>query len=390
MRVAQPRFPALDGLRAVGALGVLTTHVGFSSGASLLGPWAGPLARLDAGVAVFFVISGFLLYRPHVAARLDGRRRPATGPYLWHRALRILPALWLAVALAWVLLGGGRYDASRYLQVATFTQIYLDGFQVPGLTQMWSLSTEVAFYLVLPLLARALGRVGGQSRVALRRELAALVLLGLVSVGWWLLVTQSAPALGLWLPAYLGWFAAGMGLAVWSTARERGIFGRSPLDDLASAPGTAWTCALALFFVAATPVAGPYGLEMPTTGTAVTKNLLYALIAFLVVLPAVVVAPESRAAGRVNTVLGTGVPRYLGQISYGVFAYHVTLLGLVERLLGHQTFGGQFLQLWLLTFVSSLALASASYFGVERPVSRWGRRHEPGRTATAKASSTVA
>ena len=35
MAASRPRFPALDGLRAVGALAVLTTHVGFSSGASL-------------------------------------------------------------------------------------------------------------------------------------------------------------------------------------------------------------------------------------------------------------------------------------------------------------------------------------------------------------------
>ena len=386
----RPRFPALDGLRAVGALAVLTTHVGFSSGASLMGPWAGPLARLDVGVAVFFVISGFLLYRPHVAARLDGGLRPATGSYLWHRALRILPALWLAVALAWVAVGEGRYDASRYLQVATLTQIYLDGFQVPGLTQMWSLATEVAFYLTLPVLAATLARVAGRTSRGLRRELGALGLLGLVSVAWWLVVAESGSALGLWLPAYLGWFAAGMGLAVWSAARERGSVRRSPLDDLAGAPGTAWACALALFLVAATPVAGPYGLELPTAGAAVTKNVLYAVIALLIVLPAVLVAPESRASERAGLVLGGGLLKYLGLISYGVFAYHVAILGVVENLIGHETFGGQFVQLWLLTVGFSVALASASYYGVERPVSRWGRRHEPRRTATAKARSTVA
>lgn len=389
MAGAQPRFPALDGLRALGALAVLTTHVGFSSGASLIGAWAGPLARLDAGVAVFFVISGFLLYRPHVVARLDGQAPPATGAYLWHRALRILPVLWMAVVLALVLRGDRDAGLSGYLQVATLTQVYADGFQVPGLTQMWSLATEVAFYLVLPWLARGLGRVGGRSAAGLRREVAALIALAAISVVWWAVVAEGGSTMGLWLPGYLGWFAAGMSLAVWSAGRERGLLAHGPLDDLAAAPGTAWVAAMALFLVAATPIAGPYGLQLPTTGTAVTKNIVYAAIAFLVVLPAVL-APATRPSQRVVSVLGSGLPRYLGQISYGIFAYHVALLGLVERVIDHKPFGGQFFLLWAATLGVSVALATLSFYVVERPIIRWGRRHEPRRTASAKAITTSA
>ena len=73
----------------------MSTHVGFDSGDALRGPFDGLLSRLDAGVAIFFVISGFLLYRPHVIATVEARPRPATGNYLWHRALRIMPALWI-------------------------------------------------------------------------------------------------------------------------------------------------------------------------------------------------------------------------------------------------------------------------------------------------------
>lgn len=392
MAASRPRFPALDGLRAVGALAVLTTHVGFSSGASLFGAWAGPLARLDAGVAIFFVISGFLLYRPHVAARLDGEPAPASVVYLWHRALRILPVLWVAVALALVLRGDRPADLSGYLQVATLTQVYAHGFQVPGLTQMWSLATEVAFYVVLPWLARGLGRLGGRTSAGLRREVAALVAFTAVSAAWWAVVAEGGTAMGLWLPGYLGWFGVGMALAVWSAGRERGLLGASPLDDLAGAPGTAWVAALALFLVAATPIAGPYGLQLPTTGTAVTKNALYAAIALLLVLPAVLTPTSRPSVPRqpVVELLGSGVPRYLGQISYGIFAYHVALLGLVERLIGHQTFGGQFGLLWTITLALSTALASLSYYALERPIMRWGRRHEPRRTTRAKEMSTSA
>ena len=66
-----PRFPLFDGLRAVAALSVLVFHAGYLSraneGEAALSPY---LARLNVGVAVFFVISGFLLDRPLLAARI--------------------------------------------------------------------------------------------------------------------------------------------------------------------------------------------------------------------------------------------------------------------------------------------------------------------------------
>jgi peptidoglycan/LPS O-acetylase OafA/YrhL len=155
--MTRTRFPALDGLRAIGALAVLTTHVGFHSGASLDGPFAGLLARLDVGVAIFFAISGFLLYRPHVVAWFEGTLPPLTLPYLRNRALRILPALWVAVLLAALLVPHkDGVTWTTYLQHATLTQIYFDGLAADGLTQLWSLATEVAFYLLLPVLAKLL------------------------------------------------------------------------------------------------------------------------------------------------------------------------------------------------------------------------------------------
>src|SRR3954453_13942377 len=94
-----PRFPLVDGLRAVAALSVLVTHTAFLSGFNGHGLLGGITARLDVGVALFFVISGFLLYRPFVAARMGGRGGPRAGLYFRRRALRILPAYWLALTV---------------------------------------------------------------------------------------------------------------------------------------------------------------------------------------------------------------------------------------------------------------------------------------------------
>ena len=78
--------PALDALRAIAVLAVLTTHVAFQTGTTV-NAWLGPVyARLDVGVAIFFVLSGYLLGRPFVAP--SNGHGPALRPY----ALAQVPA----------------------------------------------------------------------------------------------------------------------------------------------------------------------------------------------------------------------------------------------------------------------------------------------------------
>ena len=56
------RFPCFDGLRAMAAFAVLLTHVAYITGFDFRSSIGALTARLDVGVAVFFLISGFLLY----------------------------------------------------------------------------------------------------------------------------------------------------------------------------------------------------------------------------------------------------------------------------------------------------------------------------------------
>src|SRR4051794_15995274 len=101
-----PRFPHVDSLRAIAALAVLGTHAALYAGAVHPGSHVGRYAqRLEVGVAVFFVISGFLLYRPYVAARVAGIDGPRVGPYAWRRFLRIVPAYWVALTISALALG---------------------------------------------------------------------------------------------------------------------------------------------------------------------------------------------------------------------------------------------------------------------------------------------
>ena len=76
-----PRFELFDGLRAIAALSVVLYHVGAIGGGNADGALRYVGRCLAIGVPIFFAISGFLLYRPLVSARLRraGRSR-ASAP----------------------------------------------------------------------------------------------------------------------------------------------------------------------------------------------------------------------------------------------------------------------------------------------------------------------
>ncbi|WP_028645638.1 acyltransferase family protein [Nocardioides sp. URHA0020] len=375
-----PTLPALDSMRAVAALAVLITHVSFWSGAyarSLTGP---ALARLDIGVAIFFVLSGFLLSRPWLSRWSRRQQAPTTGRYLWKRALRIFPVYVLAVVAALTLLpeNDGASPAT-WVKTLLLGNIYLDNRLPAGLTQMWSLATEVAFYVVLPalmwlVLPRRPSSGSPRNRIAV--TVAALVALNVA----WVLVL--APALdtdhsnpALWLPSFLTWFAVGIVIAACSVDVHRGEqdhavgIGRVTfaVRQLGLSPGICWTAALALFAISATPLAGPISLTSPTLGEALVKNLLYAGAAGLMILPGVFAPPTSAFVRAMSWPL----LRHLGHVSYGVFCVHVIIIELVARWLDLPLFEGHWLELFALTLVLSLAVAEALYWLVERPMMRF-------------------
>lgn len=140
-------LPALQGLRAVAAYGVLLTHVSFVTGlhTSVL---ASILERFDFFVAVFFALSAFLLWRAHV---IPGRWQH----YLRRRALRILPAyLAFVVACLFFLPATFGQPLPVVLAQLTLTQIWVPNALVDWMSHLYSLCVEVCFYLTLPLVGR--------------------------------------------------------------------------------------------------------------------------------------------------------------------------------------------------------------------------------------------
>lgn len=141
-------YLALDHLRALAAFMVFTwhfTHAGQGYPIPFEGaPHLFPLALLDeghAGVALFMALSGYLF-----AKLLDGASI-RYGWFLYNRLLRLLPILIVAMLL---------YVALIYWQNGDLKAVWRDirrGWLYPTLPNGgWSITVELHFYLVLPLL----------------------------------------------------------------------------------------------------------------------------------------------------------------------------------------------------------------------------------------------
>ena len=365
-RAVSPRQPALEGLRAVAAGAVMVTHVAFLSGAVGGHVLPGFLGRMDIGVAVFFVLSGYLLYLPHARSTTLGRRPTPLREYAIRRAARLLPAWAAVLAGTWLLVPSVRQAPGQtWVAQLTMTQIYRLGHTLGPLNQLWSLSTEVAFYLVLPVLALALRALARRSRSPVAGQLVALTVLAAGSIvfrvgvdeGWW------ASRLALqWLPAHLDWFAVGMAVALVRAERDAGRESTAGLL-LVSAGGPLRVLAALLLWLATTPLAGPLDLAPATTSQDLLKHLLYAAVAGLLVGPVAL-----HGGDRVGRLLSGRVAVRLGRVSYGVFLWHLPILYAVRRSLGLVTFAGGFWITLACTGALSLLVAEVSWRLLEQPI----------------------
>ena len=339
------RRPELDGVRALAALAVLAFHaVGYwgraAGGEAAAQPWVG---RLDVGVTIFFLLSGYLLYRPFL------RGGVRLGEYAWRRFFRIVPAYWVALTVAALVLPL-REVWDGVITFYGFLQTYRAESAGQGLGQAWTLCVEVAFYVFLPAWAWLTVRT---------RSIWPLVTLFAVSFAYKLVILASAselvrpldPAL-IALPAFLDHFALGMGLALLEShgAKPRGSWWW-------------WIGAAAVFLLGSWGLGGAR-LDVYTHGEWFARHYLYGAVALCVLAPAVA------GRGGPARVLGSWPLAKLGEISYGLYLYHLLVLMLLAR----WGFGAweSWLHPYVLWFVGAFAgsvvLATLSWVLVERPL----------------------
>ena len=348
------RVASLTGVRAVAALLVVGTHAAYTTGKYTHGFVGLVYSRMEIGVPIFFALSGYLLFGPWVRAAAGGRQSPPLGRYAWHRVRRIMPAYVVTVVVAFLIYhfrNAGPNPGHSWIGLfrnLTLTQIYTDNYMFSylhqGLTQMWSLAVEVAFYVALPILAYLLLVVLCRRQWRPHLLLAGLAGLALVSPAWLVLVhtTHFLPdGARLWLPGYLAWFIGGMLLTVLQAMGVR-MYGFVALP-----------LAVISYVIASTPIAGEPTTSPTGLWQALVKTGFYAAIATLLIAP---LALGNR--GWYAGLLATRPMVWLGEISYEIFLVHLVLMEIaMTNVLHWPVYTGSTLALFVVTLLMTIPVA---------------------------------
>jgi peptidoglycan/LPS O-acetylase OafA/YrhL len=361
------RLPMVDGVRAIAATTILGLHVGGSTRASGEAGWGDLIGGLGIGVPIFFVISGFLLYRPFVAADVLGAPAIRAGAFLWRRALRIIPLYWVALTVIFVLTHnstdrpGGFFSGEPWWIFYGFGQVYDGDATGGGLTQAWTLCIEVTFYLALPLYAFALTRMR-RSPSAVRIEVGVLAVIAVASLAFREAVTGTTAVYTL--PSFFYLFVCGMLLALLSVEAERLPSTSRRLGGVAR---YAWGLAAVLFCI--------QNWVIRDLGASLATDVTDAVIATLVMTPAVF----GESATRVRRFLGHPAVMWVGLVSYGLYLWHPQVVSAAYSAgIGDHFTGLGYFPFVAFIFVATATVAGCTYYAIERPVLKLKRLTRPG------------
>ncbi|MEI8239090.1 MAG: acyltransferase [Actinomycetota bacterium] len=360
------RFASLEGYRGLAALSVVVYHTRGNFHPLVTGS-ADVVDNLgNVGVAVFFLLSGFLLYLPVSRALFRRTEEPAVGHFLLRRFVRIYPAFWLAL-LGWALV---IEDAARK-QVKPWKIFLLVDGGLHGLGVAWTLVIEVWFYIVVAGLSVVLPKLARRCKArrgVLHLQLGLLSGMWVVAYAyrWW--ATAELHRWNLysnWVFSYLDWFAYGMVMAVGVAWVESG--GALPKSVKGLADRAVWCFLLA----AGTYLTGlvmlvnhPSGAHPESRMSYLYRNGVHGIVALLVLLPATLGDREQSS----QRWLRRPTLAALGTVSYGVYLWHTVI---IRYLRVHGPSGSGFWWLMenlLITVAVTLVIATLSYRLVERPL----------------------
>jgi peptidoglycan/LPS O-acetylase OafA/YrhL len=401
-------LPALDGVRALAVVAVIIYHANKE--------WLG---GGFLGVEVFFVISGFLITSLLIAETEQSGRIDLKSFWV-RRARRLLPALWLMLALVAIYcslferdtLGMLRGDivaavvyGFNWFQIWVGTS-YFTAFEFVPLRHLWSLAVEEQFYVIWPLVMLVAARLG-------RRRLPLVGLLFIatsVTIAIWMAVTYRSGQIatigetpGQYMSflgrdvaridfLFLGTFTRASGLFLGAALA---IFWRPWL--LRSSPIGTRGHALDVVFLsgfgglAITAVVFRDVVEVTNVGNT-GYDLLFRGGFFLVGISsiAVIAAAVHPTATMTHHLLGNRVMTYIGRRSYGLYLYHWPIFQMYRRFAGKGLTPYEFVLLILL----ALAMTELSYRYVETPIrdgrfAAWRKRRREERGSSANLDPRV-
>jgi peptidoglycan/LPS O-acetylase OafA/YrhL len=155
------RFAALDGLRALAALGVLWIHTWTIHGNPrfIIGGFdiTSLLALGGNGVDLFFVISGFCMY--YFYANNKTFSYADFWVFIKKRWVRLSPAFY-AACLVYIAIRTFSNPDFPFIKSALSSLVYLNGIFYTPENILWSLTAEWQFYLIVPVLLIYQNRLG--------------------------------------------------------------------------------------------------------------------------------------------------------------------------------------------------------------------------------------
>jgi peptidoglycan/LPS O-acetylase OafA/YrhL len=394
-RAGIPIVPAFDGFRAFAILGVVAIHLIQISGvANTVDDLVGRMIWGSFGRAVeaLFIISGFVVYLPTAA------RNGEFGsfiPYAIRRGARLLPAYWLIVFLSVLLLATFALSSpvlrDQTLAVPGLGNVLLNltTLAVPasmfssdvsvGLgidPPLWTLSSELVFYLVLPLVAVFF----------FKRPVLALLVSAFLTLAWMIAfdnVQSLASDLGLdpgageelrlgfaseqQFPAWAFSFALGMCGALAWVRLNRSERSRQTIESRA---GLAMVASLGITIVAALILGGD--------GAFTREKVIWSMV-FSAALAVFMVSMSLCRPAWQRPFTGEKV-RQLGDISYGIYLSHYVFITVAVSAFTLPAGGtiGDFLLLALIVLPPTLLYGYLSARFLEQPIRRWARKY--GRT----------
>lgn len=382
-------MPALAGLRGLAALAVAASHVAalttLSSQPGWLAVWLTPTGL--TAVVLFFLMSGFLILGPLLRTHQEGRPRPSIARFVAQRALRVYPTYWFILIVAVLVFEVDRFTAGDWPWMLSLAYVVRDGMFPRGLFVAWTLAVEMVFYVVGPIVVAGMYLVAGPNRsVAARRRVQGVVLcavpvaLVLVGVATRLADDESlAAALAAATPLVVTALLVGCACAYGLNR------GRPPaaIVDLATRPWLCVALALGLYWLISL-VDLPLGLVgVAPAKEAVWYTALSIVLSLVLVLPAVV---DRKGTTAYHRFLGSTPLRWIGELSYGIYLWHMPALGLLARRFAIEGETGAHVPALLGTLALSIVLAALSYVLVEQPVRRLSRRAVGSMTAVARSA----
>jgi len=411
----QHAIAALDGVRAIAALLVVSLHISEIAGV----PWdvnQNPVATAFAffgrtGVVLFFVLSGFLLFLPYARALLFQEAWPGARAFYLRRIFRIWPGYYLTLVAMILLFSHAYLQPGRWPDLALFLTFLMDSSQrtwqqIDG--PFWTLATEWQFYMLLPLLALGFSLLVKRLASSPSKRLYVVLLCCAGMIAWGLcirglgLVYQRHPQINLLLPhamlnvvlfftfgiqgKYLEVFALGMAMSALYTFAHHPASSKALQVTLQRLSNLAWMAGLlVLVFIALWQVEAETDRNAMANFTAL--GFLHPLKSFYAWLGeplagvgfALCVLAILSGSRTLKRLFELPLLRWIGMLSYGLYMWHLNLLlafnsWIAPHLAGPGAILSKDLILWGFVCLIIIPFCAFFYRTVEAPGIRLGAR----------------